>query len=73
MPGGSGRIDVFGRPLESYRRKELARRLSYVPQADGRIFPFTVKQFVLMGRYPYLSPFTSVDREGRQAVERPWS
>jgi len=69
LPGGSGRIDIFGRPLESYRRKELARRLSYVPQADGRIFPFTVHQFVLMGRYPYLSPFSSVDKEGRQAVD----
>ncbi len=68
LGGGTGRIEVFGRPLESYRRKELARRLSYVPQADGRVFPFTVRQFVLMGRYPYLSPFTSVDKEGWQAV-----
>ncbi len=67
--GGVGEIAVFGRPLAGYRQKELARRLSYVPQADGRIFPFTVEQFVLMGRYPYLSPFTSVRREDRDAVE----
>lgn len=66
--GGRGEIAVFGRPLAAYRQKELARRLSYVPQADGRVFPFTVEQFVLMGRYPYLSPFTSVRREDRQAV-----
>jgi iron complex transport system ATP-binding protein len=69
LAGATGRIEVFGRPLESYRQKELAKRLSYVPQADGRVSPFTVKQFVLMGRYPYLSPFTSVDRDGRQAVD----
>ena len=68
--GGTGRITVFGRPLPSYRQRELARRLSYVPQADGRIFPFTVEQFVLMGRYPYLNPFSSVSHEDIEAVRR---
>jgi iron complex transport system ATP-binding protein len=67
--GGTGRIEVFGRPLGSYRQKDLARRISYVPQADGRVIPFTVRQFVLMGRYPYLSPFSSIDEEGCHAVD----
>ena len=66
--GGTGRITVYGRPLESYRQRDLARRISYVPQADGRVFPFTVEQFVLMGRYPYLNPFSSVGREDKEAV-----
>jgi iron complex transport system ATP-binding protein len=65
---GSGRIEVFDKPLSQYHQKDLARLLSYVPQADGRVFPFTVEQFVLMGRYPYLSPFSSIGREDRQAV-----
>jgi len=69
LAGGTGRIDVFGLPLESYRQKDLARRISYVPQADGRVIPFTVRQFVLMGRYPYLSPFSSIDKEGRRAAD----
>jgi cobalamin transport system ATP-binding protein len=69
LAGGTGSIRVFGRPLESYGRRELARRIAYVPQADARALPFTVREFVLMGRYPYLSPFSSVDREGIQAVE----
>ena len=70
LPGGSGQIEIGARPLESYRQKELARLVSYVPQADGRLFPFTVEQFVLMGRYPYLSPFSSVRREDRDVVRR---
>jgi iron complex transport system ATP-binding protein len=70
LVGGSGRIEVCGRPLETYRQKDLARLVSYVPQADGRIFPFTVEQFVLMGRYPYLSPFSSVRRDDRDIVRR---
>ncbi len=66
--GGSGRIAVYGRPLESYRQRELARHLSYVPQADGRVFPFTVEQFVLMGRYPHLNAFSSIGHEDRKTV-----
>ena len=69
VTGGTGQIEVLGRPLHAYRQKELARQVSYVPQADGRIFPFTVAQFVLMGRYPYLSPFSAVSRQDRQAVQ----
>ncbi len=68
LPGGSGEIEVCGRPLRSYRQRELARLMGYVPQADGRVFPFTVEQFVMMGRYPYLSPFSAVSREDAQAV-----
>lgn len=68
--GGTGRIMVFGQSLPSYRQRDLARRLSYVPQADGRVFPFTVEQFVLMGRYPYLNPFSSVSHDDMDAVRR---
>jgi cobalamin transport system ATP-binding protein len=68
--GGTGKITVFDQPLESYRQRDLARRLSYVPQADGRVFPFTVEQFVLMGRYPYLNPFSSVGHEDMEAVHQ---
>ena len=68
LTGGTGRIEICGRPLAEYRQRELARRVSYVPQADGRVSPFTVEQFVLMGRYPYLSPFSAVSREDRRAV-----
>jgi len=42
--------------------------MAFVSQADGRITPFTVEQFLLMCRYPYLSPFASVGVEDREAV-----
>jgi iron complex transport system ATP-binding protein len=69
----SGRIDVAGRPLASYSRKQLARWMSYVPQADAQVVAFTVEQFVLMGRYPYLSPFSPVGRSDREAVREAMS
>ena len=49
--GGKGEIRINGLPLGSYSQKELARVMSYVPQADGGLLPFTVHEFVMMGRY----------------------
>ena len=49
----SGTITVAGRDARSYTRKELARTIAYVPQAGGRIPPFTVREFLLLGRYPH--------------------
>ncbi|MCX7592046.1 MAG: ABC transporter ATP-binding protein [Kiritimatiellae bacterium] len=65
-----GTIRIQGRPVESYSPIELARVVGYVPQSDGRSFPFTVYEIVMMGRYPYLSPFSSPRPEDRDAVCR---
>ncbi|MFC1561281.1 ABC transporter ATP-binding protein [Candidatus Latescibacterota bacterium] len=66
--GGKGSITLAGKSLNSYKQKELAMLLSYVPQSDGRRLDFTVYEFVMMGRYPYLNPFTSVKKEDKTAV-----
>ena len=66
--GGTGNISLAGKTLDSYIQKDLARLVSYVPQSDGRNMNFKVYEFVMMGRYPYLSPFTSVSKEDKKAV-----
>jgi ABC-type cobalamin/Fe3+-siderophores transport system ATPase subunit len=68
LSGGSGEIAIDGRPLAAYGQRQLAERLSYVPQAGDGGSGFTVEQFVLMGRYPYLSPFKTTSRADRAAV-----
>jgi iron complex transport system ATP-binding protein len=73
LVGGSGEIVLDGRPLAGYSRKQLARWMSYVPQADAQAVAFTVEQFVLMGRYPYLSPFSPIGRSDREAVREAMS
>jgi iron complex transport system ATP-binding protein len=70
LAGGTGEILIAGRVLGSYTQRELARVVSYVPQADGRLLPFTVREFVMMGRYPHLSPFSVTAPEDVAAVER---
>lgn len=66
--GGSGAVRIAGRPLQEYGQKDLALQVSYVPQADGRLYPFTVHEFVMMGRYPHLGPFSSPGARDEQAV-----
>ncbi len=66
----SGSIRVFGKDLGAYKPKELARLVGYVPQGDRSLAPFTVREFVMMGRYPYLRAFSPPASSDRDAVER---
>lgn len=67
--GWGGRAHLFGRPLESYSQRELARRFAYVPQAGGdQRFPYTVREFIRMGRYPYAGPFGSAHPGDQAAI-----
>lgn len=54
MPRWGGRVELMGRPLESYDSRELARRLASVAQENAVAFRFTVLEIVLMGRAPHL-------------------
>ncbi|MBI4417620.1 MAG: ABC transporter ATP-binding protein, partial [Ignavibacteriales bacterium] len=49
-----GMILLNEQPLNSYKRRDLARQIAYVPQEVPWLFPFTVMEVVLMGRSPYL-------------------
>jgi iron complex transport system ATP-binding protein len=51
---GMGRIELGGRPLADFTRRELARRIAFVAQESGVPFPFTAGQLVLLGRTPHL-------------------
>ncbi|OAQ20051.1 ABC transporter ATP-binding protein [Thermosulfurimonas dismutans] len=49
-----GEVLVCGRPLKHLTYKERARLLAYVPQSYHPVFPYTVLEFVLLGRTPHL-------------------
>jgi len=70
----SGTIKVNGKLTSEYTRPELARQLAYVPQLLEASVPFTVLDFVMMGRYAYEDGFACGDRDGQaiaeQALER---
>jgi iron complex transport system ATP-binding protein len=48
-----GRIDLFGRDLASMPQREVACLVGVVPQDTYSLFPFTVAETVLMGRFPH--------------------
>jgi iron complex transport system ATP-binding protein len=53
--GGSVRLD--GRALVQWARRDVARRVAYVPQETHSAFDFSVLDIVLMGRFPHLGAF----------------
>jgi iron complex transport system ATP-binding protein len=57
LPVRAGSVRLLGQPLARYGHRELARLVAYVPQAKGFIPPFRAQEFLLMNRYPHLSPF----------------
>ena len=50
----AGAVLLEGRPLRSYSRREVGRRLGLVPQAEHIPFSLSVMEYVLLGRSPYL-------------------
>lgn len=64
---GHGRVELFGRPLSTWKRRDIARRIAVVPQSEPWSFPFRVMEVVLMGRTPHLRGLlateTDADRE----------
>jgi iron complex transport system ATP-binding protein len=61
----SGDVRLDGAPLHSLPRKEIARRISFVPQEAQIEFSFTVSEILAMGRYAHrgrLVPQTEMDR-----------
>jgi iron complex transport system ATP-binding protein len=50
-----GNIRIKTRLLSDYSRRELAEFIAYLPQEQEYNFDYKVMEFVLMGRFPYLS------------------
>lgn len=52
----AGRVWLASRPLESYSRRELGRWIGLVPQSEHIPFEYSLLEYVLLGRAPYLKP-----------------
>ena len=48
-----GKLSILGRGIHHYKKKDLARKIAFVPQEVPTDFPFSVTEVVLMGRSPY--------------------
>jgi iron complex transport system ATP-binding protein len=69
LPPQGGGVFVDGSDVARLARAEIARRLSYVPQAHAGYFPFTVRDVVLMGRTAHLGVFATPSRRDREVAD----
>jgi iron complex transport system ATP-binding protein len=65
-----GSAHINGIECSACDSRTLARKISYVPQTHDMEFPLTVYDFVMMGRYPYLSALSPAQKRDEEAVER---
>lgn len=50
----SGRVLLDGKPLKKYSRRELGRWIGLVPQSEYIPYEYSLLEYVLLGRAPYL-------------------
>ncbi len=64
----SGGIYIDDRKVGTWDRREFARAVGAVAQAETLSFPLTVREMVAMGRYPHLGPLAGEGDADREAV-----
>lgn len=69
LPRTSGAVLFRDRPSESWKRREVAKEIAFVPQAEPLAFPMTVRSLVEMGRYPHTGLLGRTDRGDRDAID----
>tara|TARA_B110000014_G_scaffold199437_1_gene148776 strand:- start:90 stop:896 length:807 start_codon:yes stop_codon:yes gene_type:complete len=54
----NGKVTLDDEPLTNIAKRKIAQRIAIVPQETHPAFDYTVLEMALMGRHPYLKPFT---------------
>ncbi len=54
-----GTIILDGKVISSMSRRDIAKRIGYIPQFHTPVFPYSIFDFVLMGRTPHIGAFSS--------------
>lgn len=68
LPVEEGRISLENKEIANYKRNELAKKISLVPQNTNIDTNFTAYEIVMMGRAPYQKRFQSVGEKDRETV-----
>jgi len=66
----AGSAFVAGRPVRTWTPQALARIVAVVPQREEQAFPLRVRDAVLLGRYPHLSPWAPAGETDHRAAAR---
>jgi len=69
LPPRGGEVLLEGIPLARRSRSEIARLAGYVPQGHAAYFPFSVHEFVLLGRSAHHGTFAAPARRDRDLAQ----
>ena len=64
----SGELTLWGKPIHTYKNKDRAKLICYLPQTLDITVPFTVRELVSMGLYPYDIPPSMTAEEALEMV-----
>ena len=70
LKGAGGSLKIGGVSIAGLSRKELAKKVGYVPQGESGQLPFSVYEFVAFGRYAHTGAFGVFSPKDAAAVER---
>jgi ABC-type cobalamin/Fe3+-siderophores transport system ATPase subunit len=65
----AGEALLDGTPVRAWKAAAIARGVGVVAQREEIVFPLTVRQTVLLGRYPHLGPLAAEGGADRAAVD----
>ncbi|MEM0073308.1 MAG: ABC transporter ATP-binding protein [Thermoplasmatales archaeon] len=65
-----GEIRIDGKEVSSLSRRELARKVAYVPQIFSTLYTFSVREFISMGLYSVTKDWSSDDERVAEAMRR---
>ena len=69
LPLTSGNILLDGQDVSRWERRELARRVAFIPQSHVPVFPFTALEVALLGRTPHLGLFGTPGKRDQSLAE----
>ncbi len=69
-PGYKGSIKLNDKEIKNLSRYDVAQTISFVPQKHEPLFPFSVRDFILMGRYSKIGVFGNPAKQDLEAVEK---
>ncbi|HSW35442.1 MAG TPA: ABC transporter ATP-binding protein [Candidatus Limnocylindrales bacterium] len=64
-----GEVLLNGRPMSKMLIRDVARIIGYVPQIHMPTYSYTVREFAVMGRTPYIGTYTTPSRKDYQIAD----
>ncbi|KUO65086.1 MAG: ABC transporter ATP-binding protein [Gracilibacter sp. BRH_c7a] len=64
-----GYVLLNNKPLGQYSRPEIARQIAFLEQNISTSLPFTVREVVEMGRFPWLKPLAPLSLKDREIID----